>query len=76
MVFVHLLPVTSTCPAYPTLLVLNITLFGEEVAATMNSTNSVDFSPQASDRRLSAKLVPTLWVGGCRVVSAVESYGP
>jgi hypothetical protein len=36
--------------------------------------NSVAFSPQANytDRRLSAKLVPTFADRGCRVVSATD----
>jgi hypothetical protein len=40
-----------------------------------------DFSPQAnytdrpSDRRLSAKLVPTLVDRGCRMVSATNPHG-
>jgi hypothetical protein len=39
--------------------------------------NSVAFSPQVrpSDRRLSAKLVPTFADRGCRVVSATDSHG-
>jgi hypothetical protein len=44
------------------------------------ATNSVAFSPQSelyrpSDRRLSAKLVPTSADRGCRVVSATDSHG-
>jgi hypothetical protein len=39
--------------------------------------NSADFSPQSNytDRRLSAKLVPTFADRGCGVVSATHSHG-
>jgi hypothetical protein len=47
----------------------------------LKNLNSVAFSSQAnytdlaSDRRMSAELVPTFADRGCRVVSATDPYG-
>jgi hypothetical protein len=64
-----------------TLLAAPEELFFQQRLPETKKLNSVAFSPQAnytdqpSDRRFSAKLVPTFADRGCRVVSATDPYG-
>jgi hypothetical protein len=65
----------------PTMKLLQLQQIQLQLQLNKFKRNSVAFSPQAnytdrsSDRRLSAKLVPTFADGGCCVVSATDPHG-
>jgi hypothetical protein len=76
---VHMFP--TLCPLLFCTHQWPLLAFFPDMNKLIKTKNSVAFSPQVnytdrpSDRRMSAKLLPTFADRGCRVVSATDPYG-